>query len=108
MDDGRVSDIKRGGAARNAKIAGLGAGMAGRAALGFGKRLTGILLFLAVIVLKIRNELILDGSDNVIQVTLPFLILADSYRHFTYPIHIPWRRPRLTGSISMVYASAEA
>ena len=41
MDDGLVSEIKRGGAARNAKIAGLGAGMAGRAALGFGKRLTG-------------------------------------------------------------------
>ena len=41
MDDGRVSDIKRGGAARNAKLAGLGAGMAGRAALGVGKRLTG-------------------------------------------------------------------
>ena len=41
MDDGLVSDIKRGGAARNAKLAGLGAGMAGRAALGFGKRLTG-------------------------------------------------------------------
>ena len=36
-----MSDIKRGGAARNAKLAGLGAGMAGRAALGFGKRLTG-------------------------------------------------------------------
>ena len=41
MDDGLVSEIKRGSAARNAKIAGLGAGMAGRAALGFGKRLTG-------------------------------------------------------------------
>ena len=41
MDDELVSDIKRGGAARNAKLAGLGAGMAGRAALGFGKRLTG-------------------------------------------------------------------
>ena len=36
-----MADIKRGRAARNAKIAGLGAGMAGRAALGFGKRLTG-------------------------------------------------------------------
>jgi len=36
-----VADIKRGRAARNAKLAGLGAGMAGRAALGFGKRLTG-------------------------------------------------------------------
>src|SRR5689334_16413992 len=41
MDDGAVSDIKRGGAARNAKLAGLPVGMAGRAALGFGKRLTG-------------------------------------------------------------------
>lgn len=36
-----MSEIKRGRAARNAKLAGLGAGMAGRAALGFGKRLTG-------------------------------------------------------------------
>ena len=36
-----MADIKRGSVARNAKLAGLGAGMAGRAALGFGKRLTG-------------------------------------------------------------------
>ncbi|WP_169619161.1 ABC1 kinase family protein [Mycolicibacterium peregrinum] len=41
MDDGLVTDIKRGSAARNAKLAGLAGGMAGRAALGFGKRLTG-------------------------------------------------------------------
>ncbi|CDP84274.1 MULTISPECIES: macrolide-binding ATPase MABP-1 [Mycolicibacterium] len=41
MDDGLVSDIKRGSVARNAKLAGLAGGMAGRAALGFGKRLTG-------------------------------------------------------------------
>jgi len=41
VDDGLVSEIKRGRAARNAKLAGLGAGMAGRAALGLGKRLTG-------------------------------------------------------------------
>src|SRR3981081_1530955 len=41
MDDGCVSDIKRGRAARNAKLASIPAGMAGRAALGFGKRLTG-------------------------------------------------------------------
>ncbi|MCV7237928.1 ABC transporter ATP-binding protein [Mycolicibacterium celeriflavum] len=41
MDDGLVSDIKRGRAARNAKLASLPVGMAGRAALGFGKRLTG-------------------------------------------------------------------
>ncbi|MGK2880919.1 MAG: macrolide-binding ATPase MABP-1 [Mycobacterium sp.] len=41
MDDGLVSDIKRGRAARNAKLASLPVGFAGRAALGFGKRLTG-------------------------------------------------------------------
>jgi len=38
---GHVADIKRGGAARNAKLASLPVGIAGRAALGFGKRLTG-------------------------------------------------------------------
>jgi predicted unusual protein kinase regulating ubiquinone biosynthesis (AarF/ABC1/UbiB family) len=36
-----VSEIKRGRAARNAKLASIPVGMAGRAALGFGKRLTG-------------------------------------------------------------------
>jgi predicted unusual protein kinase regulating ubiquinone biosynthesis (AarF/ABC1/UbiB family) len=36
-----VADIKRGSVARNAKLASLPVGMAGRAALGFGKRLTG-------------------------------------------------------------------
>jgi predicted unusual protein kinase regulating ubiquinone biosynthesis (AarF/ABC1/UbiB family) len=41
MDDGRVADIKRGRAARNAKLATLPVGIAGRAALGLGKRLTG-------------------------------------------------------------------
>lgn len=41
MDDGWVSEIKRGGVARNAKLASLPVGFAGRAALGFGKRLAG-------------------------------------------------------------------
>jgi predicted unusual protein kinase regulating ubiquinone biosynthesis (AarF/ABC1/UbiB family) len=41
VDDGDVADIKRGGAARNAKLASIPVGFAGRAALGFGKRLTG-------------------------------------------------------------------
>ena len=36
-----MSDIKRGSVARTAKLAGLAGGMAGRAALGLGKRLTG-------------------------------------------------------------------
>jgi predicted unusual protein kinase regulating ubiquinone biosynthesis (AarF/ABC1/UbiB family) len=42
VDDGLVADIKRGRAARNAKLASLPVGLAGRAALGFGKRLTGM------------------------------------------------------------------
>src|SRR3984893_13230470 len=41
MDDGYVSEIKRKGAARNVKLASIPVGFAGRAALGFGKRLTG-------------------------------------------------------------------
>jgi predicted unusual protein kinase regulating ubiquinone biosynthesis (AarF/ABC1/UbiB family) len=41
MDDGCVADIKRGSAARNAKLASIPVSFAGRAALGFGKRLTG-------------------------------------------------------------------
>ncbi len=41
MDDGYVADIKRGRVARNAKLASIPVGFAGRAALGFGKRLTG-------------------------------------------------------------------
>ncbi len=41
MDDDAVGDIKRGRAARNAKLASLPVGMAGRAALGLGKRMTG-------------------------------------------------------------------
>ncbi|MGB3483102.1 MAG: AarF/UbiB family protein [Mycobacterium sp.] len=41
MDDGLVADIKRGRAARNAKLATLPMGFAGRAAIGVGKRLTG-------------------------------------------------------------------
>jgi predicted unusual protein kinase regulating ubiquinone biosynthesis (AarF/ABC1/UbiB family) len=57
MDDGLVSEIKRGRAARNAALAGLGAGMAGRAALGFGKRLTG----------KSRDEVNAELMDKAAQ-----------------------------------------
>lgn len=41
VDDVRVADIKRGRAARNAKLASIPVGFAGRAALGMGKRLAG-------------------------------------------------------------------
>lgn len=50
--------------------------------LGVGGRIMGVLLYLSIIILKIRNGFILDGSDNVIQVTLPFLILADNLSYF--------------------------
>src|SRR6478609_2153389 len=57
MDDGLVTDIKRGRAARNAKLASLPVGMAGRAALGFGKRLTG----------KSRDEVNAEFMDKAAQ-----------------------------------------
>lgn len=42
MMDGVADDIKRGSARRNAKLASIPVGIAGRAALGIGKRLTGM------------------------------------------------------------------
>ncbi|MGV9797312.1 macrolide-binding ATPase MABP-1 [Mycobacterium sp. NPDC003449] len=57
MDDGLVSEIKRGSVARNAKLAGMAGGMAGRAALGFGKRLTG----------KSKDEVSADLMDKAAQ-----------------------------------------
>jgi hypothetical protein len=50
------------------------------------KRFSGLLLFIALFILKQRNGFILDGSDNVIEVTLPFLIFADSYAYFKYQL----------------------
>lgn len=41
MDDGDVAEIRRGPASRNTKLASLPVGFVGRAALGFGKRMTG-------------------------------------------------------------------
>jgi|GEM_PF-3173440 len=52
--------------------------------LAIGGRVVGAALYLMIIILKARNELILDGSDNVIQVTMPFLLLASSYEYFRY------------------------
>lgn len=47
-----------------------------------GGRFMGFLLYVSIIILKIRNGFILDGSDNVIQVTLPFLIIGDNLKYF--------------------------
>lgn len=52
--------------------------------LAIGKRYIGVLLYFAIIILKTRNGFILDGSDNVIQVTLPFLVIADNLKHFRF------------------------
>lgn len=53
-------------------------------ALGLGRWLVGILLYLAILNLHLRNHLILDGSDSVILVSLPFIILADQGNAFFY------------------------
>lgn len=55
---------------------------------GIFKRVGGVVLFLLLFILKQRNGFILDGSDNVIQVVLPFLIFANSYRYFTYEVKL--------------------
>lgn len=60
-----MADIKRGRAARNAKLASLPVGMAGRAALGFGKRLTG----------KSRDEVNAELMDKAAQQL--FTVLGD-------------------------------
>ncbi|MFM7429549.1 MAG: hypothetical protein ACKO1F_06575, partial [Flammeovirgaceae bacterium] len=44
---------------------------------GIFKRFSGVILFLLLFILKQRNGFILNGSDNVIEVTLPFLVFAD-------------------------------
>ena len=50
------------------------------------RQISGIILFFMLFILKVRNGFILDGSDNVIEVTLPFLVFADSYSYFKYDI----------------------
>ncbi|TGE27421.1 HTTM domain-containing protein [Hymenobacter metallicola] len=55
---------------------------------GIYQRVVGTVFFAALMILNMRNNFILDGSDNVIQVTLPFLVLAHSYRHFIYDVRL--------------------
>ncbi len=52
--------------------------------LGYGGRVSGIILVILLSVLKFRNGFILDGSDNVMQVTLPFLVIADDHAFFRF------------------------
>ncbi|MBX2896668.1 MAG: HTTM domain-containing protein [Cyclobacteriaceae bacterium] len=50
--------------------------------LGIGSTINGVALTIFLFFLKLRNGLILDGSDNVISVVLPFLIFTNCYRFF--------------------------
>jgi hypothetical protein len=46
--------------------------------LGWRTFLTGMLLFLCLIVLKMRNIFMLDGGDNLMQVLMPFIAVSGS------------------------------
>lgn len=52
--------------------------------LGIGRNITSIVLYIFVINLSWRNGFILDGSDNVVQVTLPFLAISNSFKYLTW------------------------
>lgn len=52
--------------------------------LGVGRNVIGIILYLLTLNLMWLNPYILDGSDNVIQVTMPFLVLSNSFKYFTW------------------------
>jgi len=63
---------------------------------GIGRQIVGIGLWVLLLILQQRNGYILDGSDNVIQVTLPFLIFTDAYRYNTYRLGLSERFSGLT------------
>ncbi|ERM81683.1 hypothetical protein P872_19495 [Rhodonellum psychrophilum GCM71 = DSM 17998] len=52
-----------------------------------GKRFVGAILFIGILVLGYRNNLVLDGSDNVIMVTMPFLLISNAFNHLTLTIN---------------------
>lgn len=60
---------------------------------------SGAVLYYLVMAGKMRNGFILDGSDNVIDVILPFIILADSYKYFRLELFgkIKWPASGLLG-----------
>ncbi|SHK80123.1 HTTM domain-containing protein [Hymenobacter psychrotolerans] len=71
-------------------------------------RASALVLWLLLLVFKQRNGFILDGSDNVIEVTLPFLILADAYRYNRLGPTWQWRWPAAlskAGNLMMRYAA---
>jgi hypothetical protein len=78
--------------------------------LAIGRGYTALLLFWMLTILALRNPFILDGSDNVIAVTLPFLALSQSYTRFGYSTG---RAPRVASTArestwSMIKESVQA
>jgi len=57
-------------------LAGIGAGLA--FLIGIRKVFFGLVLFVCLLLLKMRNIFILDGGDNLMQILLPFLAVSDS------------------------------
>lgn len=60
--------------------------------LGWHSFWTGILLFLSLIILKMRNIFILDGGDNLMQILLPFIAIGDSL-----PLYLTQKVQPVTG-----------
>lgn len=52
--------------------------------LGVGKRTVAVISYILILNLMWRNPYILDGSDNVIQVTFPFLIFTNCFKYLTW------------------------
>jgi len=66
--------------------------------LGIGRGFTGMLLWLCLVIFFKRNIFIMDGSDNVMMVALPFLSIAESYNYQTIKFNIRykfgfWKKP---------------
>lgn len=69
--------------------------------LGIGKWFVGILLFFFLVIFQLVNYKILDGSDNILLVTLPLLSLGNSYQFCTVNvISKPEQEPNLLNSLA--------
>ncbi|MFN7115865.1 MAG: restriction endonuclease subunit S [Saprospiraceae bacterium] len=62
---------------------------------GIGGTITGIILYFMLFFVHQKNNYILDGSDNVLLVVLPFLLLANSYSYFIEEKYFPKFEARL-------------
>jgi len=51
---------------------------------GIGGTVTGVILYIFILISHALNPYVLDGSDNVMLVIFPFLILSNSYKYLVY------------------------